>query len=445
MQYIKNENKTMFLVIIIAAAFALCLCLCLFAVLGLGYFWMVDTNPEFSSPIDPPQDINQQMDLIQSQTAELRGLSPTSEITRTLINTDQLRQNVTADFLSEYSAEEAREDALILSAFGLLEPDFDLFDLYMELYTEQIAGYYDNETKEMFVVQESGFQGPERLTYAHEFAHVLQDQTYDIQNGLQYDDESCKEDSERCLAIQALLEGDASLTEIQWFQKYATKTDRSQILDYSSDSQSPVYDSAPAFLKEDFLFPYTSGYAFVEYLYDHGGWDAVNQAYATVPVSSEQILHPESYPSDIPLEVSLPDFVSVLGADWQELDRGVMGEWYTFLILAYGSDSNSRVEKEKAQAAAAGWGGDAYSVYRRLSDDSLVMSLVFEWDTVQDAKEFEQAFLTYLNNQFGQQSGGLWQTPGEMHRFERLGNRTTWLMAPEMSVLNELWDALSSP
>ncbi|MCU0484701.1 MAG: hypothetical protein MUC85_01195 [Anaerolineales bacterium] len=445
MQNLKNEPKTMYLVILIALLFTLCLCVCLFAVLGLGFFWIKDADLDFSSPSVQPQDINQQMDLIQQQAAQLRGLSPTYEITRTLINTDQLRQNVTTDFLSEYSTEEAREDALILSAFGLLESDYDLFNLYLELYTEQIAGYYDHETKEMFVVQESGFQGPERLTYAHEFAHVLQDQTYDIQNGLQYDDDTCEEDSERCLGIQALLEGDASLLELQWFKEYATNTDRSQILDSSADSQSPVYDSAPAFLKEDFLFPYTSGYAFVEYLYKHGGWDAVNQAYAVVPVSSEQILHPESYPLEIPLNVTLPDFTPVLGTGWQEMDRGVMGEWYTFLILAYGSDPNSRVEIEQAQSAAAGWGGDAYTVYLNPGDNSLLMLLVTEWDAHQEAQEFEQVFLAYLNNRFGQPDDGVWHTPGAWHRFERQGTRTIWIMAPSISLVNGLWNLIASP
>ena len=55
-------------------------------------------------------------------------------------------------------------------------------------------------------------------TYAHEYAHVLQDQVYDFEDGLQYTDESCEANSERCAGIQALIEGDAVLSEMQWFQ-----------------------------------------------------------------------------------------------------------------------------------------------------------------------------------------------------------------------------------
>ena len=38
-----------------------------------------------------------------------------------------------------------------------MPPDFDLKQWYTDLYSEQIAGYYDDEIKTMFVVQETGF------------------------------------------------------------------------------------------------------------------------------------------------------------------------------------------------------------------------------------------------------------------------------------------------
>ncbi len=55
----------------------------------------------------------------------------------------------------------------MLSLLGLLPRDFDLLSFYQQLYSEQIAGYYDDEVKAMFVVKNSGFTGVERDTYAH--------------------------------------------------------------------------------------------------------------------------------------------------------------------------------------------------------------------------------------------------------------------------------------
>ena len=55
------------------------------------------------------------------------------------------------------------QDALVLSTLGLLPNGFDLIDFYTELYSEQIAGYYDDEIGEMFVVQGEGFGGSENV------------------------------------------------------------------------------------------------------------------------------------------------------------------------------------------------------------------------------------------------------------------------------------------
>jgi len=168
-----------------------------------------------------PEELSIQMDEIESQVSELRGLHTGNQVPRNLLTQDQLQQQVLTDFMKDYTAEEARDDAIELAAFGLLESDFDLYKLYVDLFTEQIAGYYDHEKDSMYIVQGSGFNGFERETYSHEYTHALQDQTYDIEKGLNWNDEACDLDTERCAAIQALLEGDARLTESQWLNTYA--------------------------------------------------------------------------------------------------------------------------------------------------------------------------------------------------------------------------------
>jgi hypothetical protein len=124
------------------------------------------------------------MDEIQEQVEELRGLEPQSPVQRTLLTRQQLLQRIEEDFLKDLPPEEARNHSIVLAAFDLLEPGFDLIAFYTHLYAEQVAGYYDHEEKVMVVIQEEGFKGPERLTYAHEYMHVLQDQSHDLENGL---------------------------------------------------------------------------------------------------------------------------------------------------------------------------------------------------------------------------------------------------------------------
>jgi hypothetical protein len=380
--------------------------------------------------------LREEIDLIQTQVVDERGLQPRDQVPVVLLSPTELRQNVVNDFLADYTDEETADDVYELSIIGLLKPGFDLRDLYINLLSEQIAGYYDNEMKEMFVVQGQGFEGPERLTYAHEFTHVLQDQNYDIENGLNYNDDACEADTERCAAIQALIEGDATLSEYTWYQYYATAQDQQQVIQYYNSLKSPVYDSAPAFLKDDFVFPYNQGLTFVQTIHDQGGWTAVDAVYKNPPVSTEQILHPELYPADTPIPVDLPDIASSLGAGWREVSRNQMGEWYTYLILARGVNQSANLDDSSAQSAAAGWGGDEYLVLHNDSQNTTAFVMKTVWDTTNDASEFSSALQRSLNARFGvnaAQQGDTftWEYSGGYTTLYLSGNTTIWIITPD--------------
>jgi hypothetical protein len=397
-----------------------------------------------------PETITRQMDQIQRQVITLRGLQPSGSVERALLTPEQLREHVTNNLLADYTPEEARDDVIFLSQLGLLAPDFDLEDFYLELYSEQIAGYYDDETKEMYVVRGESFEGPERLTYAHEYTHALQDQNYNFEKGLNFSDEACKRENERCNALQALVEGDASVSELEWFTNYGTQEDLAQIQEFYSTYNSPVFDSAPSFMREDFIFPYTYGQAFVESLRSRGNWRAVDQAFLDPPVSTEQILHPERYPNDRPVPVTIPDLAAVLGEGWREVDRQSLGEWYTYLLLAHGLQERTQIEATTAQSAAQGWGGDAYVVYHNDATGESVLVLDTTWESEAEAREFAAAFEEYAGKRFGEgrpQGDGVmtWETPQAASGFQVSGERTVWVLAPEMAVREALFKAVLQP
>jgi Zn-dependent peptidase ImmA (M78 family) len=400
------------------------------------------TSEESTKTPYPTSQLNAQLaseiNLIQTQVVEERQLQPNATVPVVLLTSSELRTNVINDFLADYTDEKISDDVLELSTIGLLKPDFDLRTLYINLLSEQIAGYYDNETKEMFVVSDTGFEGPERLTYAHEFTHALQDQNYDIAHGLNYNDDACEKDTERCAAVQALIEGDATLSQTLWYQYYSTAQDQQQIIQYYNSLKSPVYDSAPAFLKEDFVFPYNQGETFVQDIYNSGGWSAINDVYHNPPVDTEQILHPNLYPSDKPITVTLPDLLSTLGSGWREVDRNTMGEWYTYLILADADDVNARLSTSTAQAAAAGWGGDEYLVLHNDSSNLTVFVMKTVWDTASDASQFASSFQQYANARFGtkgtqQGDTSVWSYSSGYSTLRLSGSTTIWIIAPDAS------------
>ncbi len=412
----------------------------------------IPATPLPTSAGDPniPADIASQMDQIQQEVVSYRGLELTQPLKRALMTPEELQNQVLNEFFKDYSEEDARKDTEILSSLGLLPPDFKLRQFYIDLYSEQIAGYYDDQTKDMYVISGEDFTGTERMTYAHEFTHVLQDQTYDLANGLKSNEEYCKNETEYCAAVQALIEGDATLSEYFWLARYATDQDKQDLTNFQQTYTSPVYDSAPAYMKQDFLFPYSMGYDFVNYLYTRNKWQSIDDAFKNPPVSTEQILHPAKYPTDAPVKVDVPDLLPVLGKGWQEDDRNVMGEWYTYLILAYGREASFQLPDTDARDASAGWGGDTYVYYSDPSSGDFTLVWRTLWDSNNDAAQFWTASQTYGTDRWGQASSSSedaaqWQTPedGLVH-MQRDGKYVLWTMSPSQKVQQEILNTLES-
>jgi hypothetical protein len=387
-----------------------------------------------------PPELTSQMDEIQQQVITIRGLQAHKPVTRDLLNTTELKQKVETDFFKDYTAQDAHNDELLLATLGMIPDGFDLMDLYHRLYAEQIAGYYDSDTKEMYVVEGKGFGGVERMTYAHEYTHTLQDQNYDLKEGLKLDQKYCKTESEYCSAASALLEGDATYTEQEWLIADSSKQDKKDVEDFYAVYSSPVFDSAPAYLQEDFLFPYKKGLEFVYSLHDLGGYTAINQALKNPPVTTEQILHPDKYPAEKPLPVTLPDLISVLPQGWTKISTSELGEWYTYLIFARGQDQKYQLLDSIAKKASAGWGGDQYALYSDPQNGKTTFVLHSKWDTNTDADEYYQALKEYSQERWGkashtaEKSQGWTDTKEGRVLIKQTGQDTLWLISPDPDI-----------
>jgi len=145
--------------------------------------------------------------------------------------------------------------------------------------------------------------------------------------------------------------------------------------------------SAPPFIVRDVAFRSEYGRKFVEALYQRGGWAAVNKAYEDLPVSTEQILHPEKYIAVRNRSKCQPRRCpGCLAATGSSSPTKRLGEWRTYLLLADGVDEAARLPEETAQKAAAGWGGDRYRVYYDPKNDRSALVGQWMWDTPQDAR-----------------------------------------------------------
>jgi hypothetical protein len=389
-------------------------------------------------------DVVAAMDTIESQVSQLRGLSPLAPTERRLITSADLAALVKSEFLQDYTRQDAQAETDLYSQLGLVQPNFDMWDFYLKLYAEQVAGFYDDQDKIMYVVAGEVFDGPARLTYAHEYTHALQDQHFGLRENLGYTEAGCETDSERCAGIQALVEGDATLLEDQWLRTYASQDEIDQIMAFYSDYQTPVFDSAPAFVQDIFTFPYTDGLSFVQGLYRKGSWAAVDEAYGSPPLSSEQILHPDRYGIDPPIHLAEPKKLKdALGPGWKMVDRGTLGELFIREWL------KAFLPEATAINAAAGWAGDLYAVFSDEDTGQTAVVFVADWDTIRDAQDASLALRDYGDARFGDHhstaTGYDWQTDALTMVVDRQSSQTLLVLAPDANAAGAIQKAVDIP
>ena len=149
--------------------------------------------------------------IIIETTEKVRGLSAEPRMAPIYKTEEELRNYLIAQ-VNNTSDEELRIDSALFIILGFIPEDFNLRQFYVDLYSEQIAGFYDSKTNEMhLVVNESSYDNA--LTLAHEYTHFLQYNTQAFKPVLHHDEDFCTDNVETCLILNALIEGDASLTE----------------------------------------------------------------------------------------------------------------------------------------------------------------------------------------------------------------------------------------
>jgi hypothetical protein len=374
------------------------------------------TSPPTLTPTPPFVSLadDQRLAQIEMQVAALRGLDPLSPVPRWAIATNDLRYYYIDPMLDEEWDEQLASWTLVLVAFDMLEPGVDLSPLVRYFLPESIAGFYDPETGEIYIVNDTGvLSESDYSVFAHEYGHALQDQHFDL-SSLGFDEiDSSYDQLDRLNAARSLIEGDAELLQEQYERAYMGSYEDDRSLDVgglnlwprawnsgiASSMQSPPIDDV-------FLFPYIYGKIFVQDLYDRGGWAAVNAAYADPPVSTEHILHPERYRAgDEPVPVSIVSLSDALGSDWRLVFEDPVGELMLRVYL------QNQLSVDEAARAARGWGGDLGVVYYNEDSYGLVMVLRSVWDTSAEAGEFLNAYNTYAARRYGhpanETAGGL--------------------------------------
>ncbi|MFQ5611952.1 MAG: hypothetical protein ACE5H9_07435 [Anaerolineae bacterium] len=387
----------------------------------------------------PPEFINKdKIAEIKTFVERWRELSPSEDVPIIFLTRDQVREQWQTDSVDQGALEAIERQREFYLAMNLIEPYVDLAQAVFDSSTDIILGYYTPDEKVMYVIAESvNMFAQEDMTFAHEYVHALQDHNFDIGH-IFTDDNS----ADALIAARSLPEGDARLLESLYTSQEIDPTQIEYTIYRYLMAEHPELEGVSPALGILTYFPYTAGEYFVIYLYIEGGfsWELVNQAYQQLPVSSEQVMHPEKYlVNERPVPVSLPDLGPVLGEAWRELDRDVLGEIGLLVWLI------DQVDDQTAFEGAAGWGGDEYTLWVDDADHRLLVDRS-TWDSPAEAVEFFEAFNAYMSLRIAgeeytfeeETSARLWQGATGVTLLARQDREVLIVVAPDRGILDSV-------
>jgi len=205
-----------------------------------------------------------------------------------------------------------------------------------------------------------------------------------------------KHQNDRAMAAKAILEGQATLAQTLAMMPEKRRDELPSFWEqrsalYQQQGQMKEFAGAPLYLREWLVFPYLAGADFVRWFEQaHPG----QQPYgAALPVSTEQIFHPDRYaagdrPTRLTFDGAPPDTVR-LENDLGEFEIRIM--FQQLLNDPAGA---------RAAAMAEGWDGDRYQLLGR-DDQSAVLVWYSVWDDLPAATRFrkslERAWATRRN------------------------------------------------
>ncbi len=314
--------------------------------------------------------------VVERIAAEHRGLTFLHDVPVDVGTDAQLDARLGSILDASISEDQLARRTRAWRTIGVIPPEADLSDAIHAYYRGQVLGFYVPETGELVATGSNADPSlVDGVVLAHELTHALDDQHFGL---VRVDRLAATCRDERSAAALGAVEGSAQFFSI------AAIPDLSPI----ATGPNPAIgagnlEAVPPFVQALQQWPYTAGTAFIQARYSDGGTAAVNEALRHLPVSTEQILHPERYPNDTPQPLDVPDLSAALGPGWHDLDVMEIGEAWLQAALAL------RLEGPVLQRAAPGWDG---GIYRAWADGVRTAALLRTvWDTPGDAREFAQA------------------------------------------------------
>ena len=328
------------------------------------------------SPSDRQAELRRLVPELQRFVESERGLRFKSPVKLTFLERRPFADRLRA--LDELETQDVELQERLLRALALVTGEVDLEAGDEVQNVDDIAAFYDTEVHELVLLalEPTPFV---RSVVVHELTHALEDQHFGLDRDLL--------DDEVASGFFALIEGDALLVEERYVDSLS-RGDRRRLDEEVREQSQTGDEGVPDVLIRLDEFPYVHGPPFVEALLEEGRRPRLDQAFASPPVASAQVMHPERY-----LAGQAPVAVPPPPAAGEVIDEGPIGEYLLSLVLA------TALDEQEAGRAAAGWSGDRYVVWA--DGPTSCVRATFATDTLADAHELREGLQRWADRHGG--------------------------------------------
>jgi hypothetical protein len=337
--------------------------------------------------------IFKEIDELVADLERFTGLKALRKVPSDTISKEGLKQFLEERIKEAVKPEEVRAEEIALKKLGLAPKDFDLRKMTVDLLTEQAAAFYDYKKKKLFLLDNNA-SAMQRPILVHELGHALADQHFDLEKYLLKG-----KNDDAALARMAVMEGQATWLMSEYvMSKMGTSLKKApdmaewmNRMTGSSGGMYPVFDSAPLYLRETLMFPYTKGLLFQNAVIVKHGDAGFAEVFRNPPASSQHILHPEKYFAKVqPFKTELPK-VKLKG--YAALAEGTFGELdHDILLRQYTDEATAKLSVK--------WRGGQYRVLEDKKRERQVLLYVSEWEDPADAAKLFSAWRSILRKKW---------------------------------------------
>lgn len=351
----------------------------------------------------------------KARVEAIRGLEFEREVDVRIIDRETFRNDSTEES-GATSAQRLHQDVKLEALFFVGERE-SAISQQQENTAAGVLGYYAPSDHNITIVSDSGppLQLDE-VTLAQELFHAVQEEHFAVS-------ERESQTEEERNANLGIIEGDGNYVDYLYEQRYAESLVTPVVAGSGGGGGGDRHIGLFALRFQ----PYSDGPPFVADIREASGWEGVNEIYDHPPASSEQTIHPATYRTDSPVEVSIEDRSS---EDWWVPDQGEghidyaeFGEaglyamlWYpsfaatertgtrTDVVIPYGHffQTDSSLDRHNySHPITTGWEGDRLLPYvREDSAETGETGYVWqiEWETATDAREFRDGYVELLEH-----------------------------------------------